>query len=256
MPIDPEKQDMPGLYRTPLDKSPVVGKTYRLTFEWAQNQAAYPKPDGKMVSCHFTCAAAWLGNINFEKIATGWRSYGGKDDNVPVDDRHALYEMLLQRFKDCTYMIYVLGVVNGGTKAREGMAVERLHGYYTYDFMNYVINKQFGVILETPIWVNQFHSWKGPSLMQSWLWFPPRVVEPGCFVQHTGGIHGLDKATKFLQHAPLKCEIPNFDALLSKSLATDPRYAQAKQVWNEAMKHLTPVAKAVDATKKWLKKAV
>lgn len=234
-------------YKHPVDTSPIKGKNWTLEFGLREstggvNEGGMPSPynlKGIPEAINFTCASACMWNVNFKKNDGSLSAYGHMGPSpVPVEERHGLYSELVKRYADNTYMVQMVGVVNGGTDARlkHYLQSENKHGYHTYDFANYLITQKIGVVVESPVFINTYHKWEGPSICQAWLWFSPSIIAQRALVEHTGGIHGLDKVARYLQDSELnKKNVGNFDGLLAKPLVSEPRFAKAAEVWNKAM---------------------
>lgn len=223
-------------FKQHIKTDPIVDKSgWKLSFQWVSNSVGMVGEHG---STGFTCAAACLANVNISNGTISGYSHLGPSP-VPEDVRHRLYAALVELFKENTYMVQVCGVVNGGTDARlkHYLQSENKHGYHTYDLMNYLIANQIGVVVETPVFVNTYHKWEGPSICQGWFWFSPSILEQGALLQHTGAIHGLENVKKFLTDSPINHKnVGTFDGLLAKPLVEQPRFAKARETWDNYMK--------------------
>jgi len=219
---------------------PIDVDGWRLSFGWRESTGGVPNSANQYDSVNFTCASAVMWNVNFTRISDNYNMYSHAGTTlVPDEVRHKAYDQLVERFKDNTYMVQLVGVVNGGTPARElhYLHSENKHGYHTYDFANYLISKKIGVVVESPVFVNTYHKWEGPSICQAWFWFSPSIINECALVQDTGGIHGLENVKKFLHDSPInKKAIGSFDNLLAAPLVVEPRFQSAADKWNASMK--------------------
>lgn len=224
-------------YKHPLDTSLIVGKNWKLQFNLRESSGGHDK-DG--YSTNFTCASAVMWNINFLSLSSGASAYSHDGPSpVPIEERYELYQKLVDRYVDNTFMVQLVGVVNGGTAARlkHYLQSENKHGYHTYDFVNFLIAKEIGVVVESPVFLNTYHGWEGPSICQAWFWFSPSILAQGALVEGTGGIHGLQNVKKYLHDSDLnKTGLADFNDLLAAPLVTQPRFANAAGIWNNAMK--------------------
>lgn len=241
-------------YKNGVDKNPIKGKNWTLWFEINESTGGVTEGDkgeraswggwsgsgGKNVN--FTCASAVMWNINFTRNSDGYSAYGHPGGSpVPKEERYELYAKLVEKFKVNTFMVTMVGVVNGGTaaRARHYLQSENKHNYHTHDFANYLIAEGIGVVVESPVFVNTFHKWEGPSICQGWMWFSPSIMEEGALLRHTGDIYGLDKHDKFLEDVKEFREgVPTFDDMLSPNIVNESRFAKAAEYWNKAMEKL------------------
>lgn len=239
------------MYKKALDKSDIVGKDWTLSFgynectggvthgETNDPKTPYgPNPGGKNIN--FTCASAVMWNINFKRNSDGYSTYGHVGPTpVPEKDRHALYAKLVERFEVNTFMVSLVAVVNGGTKAREKhyLGSENKLNYHTSDFVNYLINKGVGVVVEGPVYLNTYHGWEGPSICQAYQWYSPSILKEGALVEGTGGIWGLENVPKWLHQSEInKANVGGWSGLLNTMIGPSDRFSSAKRIWNTAMK--------------------
>ncbi len=240
---------MPIGYKHGLDKTPIVGKNWKLTFSISEATGGNTHPN-------FTCASAVLWNIDFVRNSDGYSCYGHIGATpVPKDEREELYAALVERFKDNTYMVQMVAVVNGGTAARAKhyLQSENKLNYHTSDFANYLIEKKVGVVLESPIFLNTYHKWDGPSICQSYHWFSPSICVEGALLKHTGGIHGLENVDKWMHESgteAFKKNVGTFDGLVNGSLAVAERFEEARTLWNSGAEAPTISAAAKRVWKK------
>lgn len=234
-------------FKHELNKTPIKGKNWTLSF--GLNESTGGAQGGQVVkdyagndyvpNINFTCASAVMWNVNFTRNTDGYSCYGHMGESpVPIEERYELYAELVKRYKDNTYMVQLVGVVNGGTAARlkHYLQSENKHGYHTHDFANYLITQKVGVVVESPVFINTYHKWEGPSICQAWFWFSPSIIKECALVQHTGGIHGLENVKGWLHDSELnKKNVGGFDGLLAAKLVGADRFKKAADTWNEAM---------------------
>jgi hypothetical protein len=246
-------------YTKALDATPIKGTNWTLSFGWRQSTGGVPDGTKQYDSVNFTCASAVLWNVNFVRNIDNYNMYGHMGATlVPEAERYELYQKLVDRFEANTFMVQMVGVVNGGTAARlrHYLSSENKHGYHTADFANFLITKKIGVVMESPIFVNMYHKWDGPSICQSWHWFSPSTFMEGAFVEHTGGIHGMENVPKFLQDSPInKKDIDTFDGMLNPSIVKAERFAKAAETWNNSIKK-KPAKEIPTPGELWRKKVV
>lgn len=225
------------VYTTPITTTPLVGKNWTLNFGWYQSTGGV-RDNG--MSTNFTCASAIMWSLNFTSNDKKINAYSHMGPSpVPEKERYELYDQLVKRFSVNTFMVQLVGVVNGGTAGRlkHYLSSENKHGYHTYDFVNYLITKKVGVVVESPVFVNTYHKWEGPSICQAWFWFSPSIIEQGALLEHTGGIHGLENVTKFLPDSEInKTNVGSFSDMLAKPLVDQPRFAKASETWDNALR--------------------
>lgn len=233
-------------YTKPLDSFPIVGKEWNLHFGWKPSTGGIPDSNGS--SPNFTCASAVMWNINFVRKKDNYNAYSHLGESpVPISDRYDLYKKLVDRFDVNTFMVQMVGVVNGGTEARlkHYLQSENKCGYHTYDFCNWLIENKIGVVVESPIFVNTYHKWEGPSICQAWFWFSPSILKQKALVEFTGGIHGLDTCPGFLHDSEInKKDTAKWKGLVAKSLVDPPRFKKAKEHWEKIAEdrgHLTKI---------------
>lgn len=223
-------------YKQALDKTPIKGKTWTLSFGFNESTGGVT-PNGSNVN--FTCASAIMWNVDFRRNSDSYSAYGHMGDSpVPKEERYELYRELIKKFQFNTFMVQLVGVVNGGTEARlkHYLSSENKHNYHTHDFANFLISEKIGVVVESPIFINTYHKWEGPSICQSWFWFSPSILKEGALVEHTGGIHGLDTVDKWLHDSELnKKNVGGFDGLIAAKLVDEPRFKKAAAKWNAEM---------------------
>jgi hypothetical protein len=224
------------MYKCAVDKTPIVGKNWTLHFQLAESTGGHTAGG---FGTNFTCASAVMWNVNFIKNDGTLNMYGHQGPSlVPIEERYALYDELIKRYKDNTFMVQLVGVVNGATAARlkHYLQSENKHGYHTFDFANYLITKKIGVVMESPVFINTYHGWEGPSICQAWMWFSPSIINQAALVEHTGAIHGLENVEKFLHDSEInKNNIGGFRNLLNPAIASEPRFAKAAEKWDAAM---------------------
>lgn len=244
-------------FKRHVDKTPIRGKNWTLSFGLNESTGGV-NDHGSNVN--FTCASAIMWNVNFVKNDGSINCYGHMGESpVPIEERYELYSQLVDRYKDNTFMVQLVGVVNGGTAARlkHYLQSENKHGYHTHDFANFLITQKVGVVVESPVFINTYHKWEGPSICQAWMWFSPSIIAQRALVQHTGGIHGLEDVPAWLQDSELnKANVGGFDGLLASKLVNEPRFAKAAEVWNAAMTKLGIITKkkeSSDESSKWKK---
>lgn len=250
-------------YKHGVSKNPIIGKNWTLSFGLNESTGGV---NAEGISVNFTCASACMWNVNFTRNVDKYNMYGHDGPSlVPVEERYELYDQLVKRYVDNTFMVQLVGVVNGATAARKKhyLNSENKHGYHTSDFANYLITKQVGVVVESPVFVNTYHAWDGPSICQAWFWFSPSIVAQGALLKDSGAIHGLGNVSKFLHESDIrKTNSIQFKDLLNPVLSSERRLNRAANTWD---KSLAPTPEKVPEILKkkvpnygelWTKKAV